>query len=48
MTTLIDEPQNPLKIDFQKISRDLFMFSIWFGNIFINIKDFNIKSEIIK
>jgi len=48
MTTLIDEPQNTFKLDMQKVSRDFFIFSTWFGNIFINTKDFNIKSEEMK
>ena len=37
MTTLVNEPQNIFKLDFRKISRDLFVLSIWFGNIFINV-----------
>ena len=45
MTTLVDKPKNLLNIDFERISRDIFMCSVWFGNIFINTKDITPKWE---
>ncbi len=45
MTTLVDKPKNLLNVDFKRISRDMFMFSVWFGNIFINPKDIIPKEE---
>ena len=46
MTLKINNSSSHNKIDFNTIAKELFLCTIWVGNIFINIKDMSPKLEV--
>ena len=46
MSTKVSKPQKYLRSLFKDIAKDLFLYSIIFGNVFINTKDIITKPEV--
>ena len=47
MTAAMEKHDTFLSLNFQEIARDLFLFTTWLGNIFVDPKDIDPPPEVV-